>query len=390
MKIALIHDFLFEYAGSERVTEQILRAYPESDLHCLVDYLKPVQRGFIQQKPTRTSFIQKLPLLSRNPARYLPYVVPLLPLAVEQFDLSGYDLVLSSSHTAAKGVLTGPDQLHIAYIHSPMRYAWDLQSTYLNAGGIGKGLRGSLARLMLAYLRGWDARSANGVDVFLANSHFVARRIWKTYRREAAVIYPPVDTEAFPYQEQKEDYYVTVSRLVAYKRVDVIVSAFDSMPQKKLLVIGAGPEYRRLQTLCGPNVTLAGYQQDSNVRKALQKARGFIIAAEEDFGIAPVEAQACGTPVIAYHRGGVAETIQGLDQDQPTGLFFDRQDPQAVVEAVEQFERLAGEIAPAACRANALRFSPHRFIAQFREAVEQEWSLFQTRSLNWAYQSRLR
>ena len=377
MKVAIVHDFLFEYAGSERVLEHILRLYPEADLYSVIDFLAEDQRGFVQGKRARTTFIQQIPLIRRNPPRYLPYTVPLMPVAIEQLDMRGYDLVISSSHSVAKGVLTGPDQLHISYVHSPMRYAWDQQETYLSSQGLGNSLFSPLARLMLSGLRIWDARTANGVDRFIANSGFVARRIWKAYRRESTVIYPPVDVDAFPLEEQKEDYYLVVSRLVPYKRVDIIAAAFRRMPGRRLIVAGSGPERERIARLAGPNVQLAGYQPAGELRRLVQRARGLIIAAEEDFGIAPVEAQAAGTPVIAFSRGGAAETVRGLDDPRPTGVFFDAQDAESIEAAVDLFERARGGISPRDCRENALRFSPERFREAFQAIVEEEWSRFQ-------------
>ncbi len=379
MKIALIHDFLFEYAGSERVVEQILELFPEADLFSLVDFLPGGKRGFIRDKPVRTSFIQNLPLVRRNPAKYLPYYVPLMGLAVEQFDLNGYDLVISSSHTAAKGVITGPDQLHIAYIHSPMRYAWDQQGVYIANSGWERGPTGILARIALSALRSWDVRSTNGVDVLVANSHFIARRIWKTYRRPATVIYPPVDVKAFEPVEMKEDYYLVVSRLVPYKRVDLVIQAFNRLPDRRLLVAGNGPEIGRLRAIAGPNIEILGYQTDRRTHELMQNARALVIAAAEDFGIAPVEAQACGTPVIAFHHGGAAETVRGADETSPTGYFFEDQEVDCIRRAVTEFDRLRPLIHAEDCRANALRFSPENFRRQFGALVETEWRRHQDR-----------
>lgn len=361
MKIAIIHDWLVTYAGAERVLEQILNIFPDADLFSLVDFLPAEQREFIQDKPVKTSLIQKLPGARKRYRHYLP----LMPLAVEQFDLSAYDLIISSSHAVAKGVITGPDQLHISYVHSPVRYAWDLQHQYLAEARMEKGIKSWLVRYLLHRLRIWDYRTANGVDAFIANSRFIARRIWKTYRREATVIYPPVDVHAFTLHEQKEYFYLTASRLVPYKRVDLIVQAFRSMPDKKLVVIGDGPDYRKVSALAGENVQILGYQPFHILKDYMQRARAFIFAAEEDFGIVPVEAQACGTPVIAYGKGGVLETVRGLDDPQPTGVFFYSQTVEDIVEAVSNFEQLDGVIKPAYCRQNALRFAPERFREEF-------------------------
>ena len=368
-RIAIVHDWLVTYAGAERVLEQLLRLYPEADLFSLIDFLPSGQRGFILDKPVSTSFIQKLPWAKTKYRHYLP----LMPLAVEQFDLSAYDLVISSSYAVAKGVITGPDQLHVSYVHSPMRYAWDLQHQYLRESGLERGLLNWPARYLLHRMRLWDSRTANGVDEFVANSRFIARRIHKVYRRTAEVIYPPVDVSAFELREDKEDFYLSASRLVPYKKVDLIVEAFARMPDKKLVVIGDGPEFQKIRSKAGGNVQLLGYQPFSELRDHMQRAKAFIFAAEEDFGIVPVEAQACGTPVIAYGRGGVLETVRGSVSSAPTGLFFEEQTPDALVKAVERFERQAAQFVPATVRKNALRFSTEHFCKRFKDFVEERW-----------------
>lgn len=233
-----------------------------------------------------------------------------MPLAIEQLDVSKYDLVISSSHAVAKGVITGPDQLHISYVHSPIRYAWDLQHQYLRESGLDKGIKGTLARYILYKIRNWDYRTANGVDSFVSNSDFIARRIHKVYRRKATTIYPPVDVSAFNYQGDKEDFYLTASRMVPYKKIDVIVQAFNKMPDKKLVVIGNGPDFNKIKSIAGSNVKILGYQPFEVLKDHMQRVKGFVFAAEEDFGITPVEAQACGTPVIAFGKGGSLKSIR--------------------------------------------------------------------------------
>lgn len=373
MKVAIIHDWLVTYAGAERVLEQILACFPQADLFSLVDFLPESGRGFIAGKHANTSFIQELPKAKTQYRNYLP----LMPLAVEQFDLSGYDLVISSSHAVAKGVLIGPDQLHVSYIHSPIRYAWDLQHQYLRESNLNHGLRGWLARWILHRIRMWDIRTANGVDRFIANSHFIARRIDKVYRRDTVVIYPPVDVSAFSFQAEKEDFYLTASRMVPYKKMPMIVEAFSAMPDKRLVVIGEGPEFEKCKAVAGPNVMLMGWQPFDVLKDHMQHAKAFVFAAEEDFGITPLEAQACGTPVIAFGKGAALETMQGLGAEKPTGVFFMEQTPEAVKDAVALFEREAARITPEACRENVLRFSPERFRAEFSVLVEEEWAKFQ-------------
>jgi glycosyltransferase involved in cell wall biosynthesis len=367
LKIAIVHDWLVTYAGAERVLEQMLLCYPQADLFSLVDFVPEGQRQFLQGKTVKTSFIQNLPWARKKYRSYLPF----MPLAIEQFDLSGYDLVISSSHAVAKGVLTGPDQLHICMCYSPIRYAWDLQHQYLKETGLDRGLKGMVAKVLLHYIRLWDYRTANGVDEFIAISHFVARRIRKVYGRDSTVIYPPVDIDRFTLYEKKEDYYVTASRLVPYKRVDLIVKAFAQMPEKRLVVIGDGPEMAKIKAMAGDNVSILGQQPFEVLLHHLQCARAFIFAAEEDFGIAPLEAQACGTPVIAYGKGGALETVCGLDKQHPTGLFFVQQSAEAIGAAIDTFERNTSAFKPEYCRQNALRFSEDRFCSQLQEQIGQ-------------------
>lgn len=362
MRVAIVCDWLVVYAGAERVLEQILKIYPNADLFCLVDFLPEDQRDFIMQKETHTSFIQNLPRAKKSYRSYLP----LMPLAIEQLDVSAYDLVISSSHAVAKGILTGPDQVHISYVHSPIRYAWDLQHQYLEQAGLRHGLKSWLARMILHYIRMWDYRTSNGVDYFIANSAFISKRIKKVYRREAAVIYPPVDIESYRLCEQKEEFYLTASRFVPYKRMDLIVEAFTAMPEKRLVVIGGGPEFVKIKEKAGANITMMGYQSFEVLRDNMQRAKAFVFAAEEDFGIIPVEAQACGTPVIAYGRGGALETVKNHE----TGVFFEEQTVESLIYAVREMDTLCGTIRAQNCRKNAERFSIAAFSTTFKAYVE--------------------
>jgi glycosyltransferase involved in cell wall biosynthesis len=362
-RVAIVHDWLVTYGGAERVLEQMLALFPDADLYSLVDFITPGNRDFVHNKSVTTSFIQRLP---RAHTKYRSYL-PLMPLAIERFDLSGYDTVISSSHAVAKGVITGPDQLHLCMCYSPMRYAWDLTHQYLRESNLTYGLKGFLAQWTLHRMRNWDARTANGVDEFIAISHYVARRIWKVYRREAQVIYPPVDTEKFSYCPKKQDFYLTVSRMVPYKRIDLIAEAFTNMPGKKLVIIGDGPDLEKVRSKASPNVTLLGYQSFEAMKDHMQRARAFVFAAEEDFGIVPVEAQACGTPVIAFGKGGALETVI----NGKTGLFFERQEVGNLIDAVLRFEQVRGEFDPLEIRNNALRFAPSRFRDELREFVGQ-------------------
>jgi glycosyltransferase involved in cell wall biosynthesis len=368
MRIAAVHEWLVNYAGSERVLEQMLHCFPAADLFAVVDFLKQDERDFLLGKRAQTTFIQKLPFAKTKYRQYLP----LMPLATEQLDVSDYDVVLSSSHAVAKGVLTGPDQIHICYVHSPIRYAWDLQHQYLQESGLTRGLKSVLARAILHYVRQWDLRTANGVDYFIANSEFVARRIWKVYRREAKVIYPPVDVEGFSFSDKKQDYYLAASRLVPYKKMDLIVEAFAGMPDKKLVVIGDGPDMAKVKAKAGPNVEILGYQPFARLKELMQGAAAFVFAAEEDFGITPVESQACGTPVIAFGKGGALETVRGLGEcTQPTGVFFARQDVGSIQGAVARFNTERDSILPSNCRENAMRFSVSEFRAKYSAFVQE-------------------
>lgn len=361
VRTAVVHEWLVSYAGSERVLEQILQLLPDADLFAVCDFLPEGERAWLGGRRSRTTFVQRLPLARRAHRAYLP----LMPLAIEQLDLSGYDLVVSSSHAVAKGVLTDPDALHVCYCHSPLRYAWDLQHSYLHEARLDAGPRSWLARWLLHRLRLWDVRSATGVDHFVANSRFVARRIAKAYRREATVVYPPVDTERFTPGGVRGDYYVTASRFVPYKRVPMIVEAFRELPDRELVVIGDGPERDAVRRAAGPNVRLLGHQPQDELIRWLRGARAYLFAAVEDFGIAPIEAQAVGTPVIAYRGGALPETVPDLGAEAPCGVLYDEQSPAALRAAIERFEANADRITAGACRRNAERFSADRFRAEF-------------------------
>lgn len=373
MRIAIVCDWLTTYAGAERVIGELIGIFPDADFFSLCDFLPDSERTFLSGKKPVTTFIQHLPGAKKHYRSYLP----LMPLAIEQLDLSSYDVVLSSSHAVAKGVLTGPDQLHISYVHSPIRYAWDLQHQYLRESGLDRGLKGWIAKLILHNIRKWDLGTANGVDHFLANSRFIARRIFKVYRREADVIYPPVDVSSFSLRKDKEDFYLTASRMVPYKKIDLIAEAFSRMPEKRLVIIGDGPDIQKIRAKAGSNIQLLGYQPFEVLRDHMQRAKAFVFAAEEDFGITPVEAQACGTPVIAFGKGGALETVIGLDQQQPpTGIFFGEQTADAIVSAVAAFEGNRMLFSPESCRENALRFSPEVFRKRIESFVTMKYIEF--------------
>jgi glycosyltransferase involved in cell wall biosynthesis len=363
LKIAIIHDWLVTYAGAERVLEQILLLYPDSDVFTVVDFLPDNERTFLQNKHTNTSFIQRLPFAK---SKYRQYLF-LMPHAVERLDISSYDLVLSSSHAVAKGIRTHSNQLHICYCHTPVRYAWDLQDQYLRESGLDRGIKGVFARLILKYIRKWDLKTSQRVNYFIANSKYIAERIKRIYERDSAVIYPPVSVEKFEICTKKEDFYITVSRMVPYKKIDLIVETFTVMSDKKLIVIGDGPDFAKIETKAGRNIELLGHQPFEVVRDYMRRARAFVFAAEEDFGIAPVEAQACGKPVIAYGRGGALETVL----ENKTGIFFKEQTVESLIEAVNVFEKDEDRFDCNEIRKNAERFSKERFKREFREFVEK-------------------
>ena len=369
MKIAIVCDWLVTYAGAERVLEEIIHCYPDADLFSVVDFLEDSKRGFLQNKKATTTFIQKLPFAKKRYRSYLPF----MPLAIEQLDVSSYDLIISSSHAVAKGIITGPNQTHICYIHSPMRYAWDLQHQYLKETGLDKGIKGLVTKYLLHRLRAWDLRTVNGVDHFIANSNYIAKRVWKTYHRESAVIYPPVQLDAFEPLAKKEDFYLTASRLVPYKKIDLIVESFKQLPNKKLVVIGDGPEMPKIKEKAqqSPNIEILGYQSAEKLHDYLRRAKAFLFAAEEDFGIVPLEAQACGTPVIAFGKGGALETVRDIQQKNPTGVFFQEQSVPAIQAAVRQFDTYSDDYFYTNCIQNAAQFSTEKFREQLKTFVMQ-------------------
>ena len=373
MRIAIVHDWLYVMGGAERVLQGMLRCFPEADVHCLFDLLPEADRRRIGYASSKTSFLQRMPGIRRH-ALFLP----LMPIAIEQTDLRAYDLIISSSFAVAKGVITGPDQLHVSYVHSPMRYAWDMQHTYLEESKLDRGIGGVLARTLLHWMRMWDLRTVNGVDAYIANSRFVARRIHKLYHRDAAVIYPPVFVPPLLPHVAKERFFVTASRLVQYKNTAKIVEAFRDLPDEKLIVVGDGPELARLKSIAGPNVTFRGFVEDDELYRLMAAARAFIFAAQEDFGIVVVEAQARGTPVIALGRGGARESVVA-EGPAPTGLFFAEPKAELIAAAVRRFIADEARFTRANCYRNALRFSAERFGSAFKAFVEERWSAFEAR-----------
>lgn len=360
MKTAIIHDWLMTQGGAEQVLEEILELYP-SPVFTLLQNQDVALSANIQKADVKHSFIQKLPLAKTQYRNFLP----LFPFAIERFDLKEYDLIISSSHAVAKGVKTHPHQLHLCYCHTPMRYAWDLEEQYLESAGA---VKAAVARQILKFVRKWDLNATSRVDAFIANSHFVAERIQRVYGRESTVIYPPVATGHFAVSSDRGDYYLTVSRMVPYKRVDLIVEAFNKMPEKKIKIVGEGPDFEKLKARAKGNIEFLGFQSD--LKELLRRAKGFVFAAEDDFGIAPVEAQASGTPVIAYGKGGALETVIAGE----TGVFFSEQTADSLIPAIEECEKIQwnGNL----IRANSERFGAERFKREFKQFVDQQWEQF--------------
>jgi glycosyltransferase involved in cell wall biosynthesis len=369
-RIAIVHEWLTHRAGSERAVENMLQLMPQADLHAMVDFLPPDQRVHLMNKPVTTSFIQRLPFARKKYRGYLP----LMPLAVEQFDLSKYDIVISSSHAVAKGVLTRSDQLHVCYCYTPVRYAWDLHNEYLS-GSLRRGIRSVFARALLHYLRLWDISTAARVNAFVAISHYVADRIWNTYRRRAHVIYPPVDVHLFDPNRPRENHYLAVSRFVPYKRMDLIVETFSRL-KLPLTVIGDGPELPRVKKDAAENITFLGWQTDESIREHMSRCKALVFAADEDFGIVPVEAQAAGAPVIAYGKGGSLETVL----HGRTGIHFPEQTVESLTEAVRAMESGAYQFDTPTIRQHAEKFSAERFRREFADFLEKTKARFMKRA----------
>ena len=363
MKVALIHEWFSEVAGSEKCVAEFNTLYPQADVFALVDWLNNEQRAqVLDGKSVHTSFIQHLPFSEKKFRNYLPFFA----IAMEQFDLTDYQLILSSSHAVAKGVITHHEQLHVCYCHTPMRYAWDMYHQYLHDAKLEKGIKSWLIRYTLHRLRQWDVLSSSRVDHFIANSHYIKKRIKKVYNRDATVIYPPVNTTAFQLQTQKDNYYLAFSRLVPYKRIDLIVQAFANT-QHKLIVVGNGPELGRLKNLATTNIEFLGYQKDDVIIQLMQNAKALVFAALEDFGIIPVEAQACGTPVICLNQGGTAETVLSGQ----TGIHFAEQTVASIKNAIAVFEKKQDSFDPYFIQQFAQQFSTQQFRSNIANHLKQ-------------------
>ena len=380
-KVALIHDWLTGMRGGERCLETLCELFPGADIFTLLHVKGSVSKT-IEERRIRTSAIQTLPFATSHYRYYLP----LFPWAIEKLTLDGYDLILSSSHCVAKGVKPPPHALHIAYVYTPMRYIWDMQDAY-----VGPGRMGPVSRLMLGAIAGrlrrWDIAVNTRVDHFIAISQHVADRIRRHYGREAEVIYPPVETTRFHIAERTDDYYLVAGAFAPYKRIDLAIEAFNRLG-RRLVIVGEGQESRRLRHMAGPTIEFLGWRSDREVADLLSRCRALVFPGEEDFGILPVEAMACGRPVIAYGKGGVTETViplvpsavsrqpSAFSSHPPTGIFFYEQTVEALILAIDLFERSADRFDPAALREHALTFDRSVFekrIATYIAERFEEW-----------------
>lgn len=365
-RIAIVHDWCPDFRGGERVLAELCRIFPGAEVFTLFDFLpEEIKKEHFPGVTFHTSVANKLPKVQR----FYRALFPICPFLIEQFDLTEYDAVVSSSAAFARGVLTRPDQPHLCYVHSPIRYAWDEQFSYLQQGRLGYGPKGLAFRYFTHKLRTWDVRTGSGPDIMLANSNYIRSRIKRVYGRGSRVVFPPVPLDELPFVAKKDDYYVTASFLAPYKRTDLVIRAFAAMPQRRLIVVGGGQQARELRAIAGPNVEFAGFLPRGEYLKVVSNARALVFAGCEDFGIALVEAQGCGTPLIAFSRGGATDIVRPLGQStSPTGVLFERQSVESLSEAIAQFEANADALSASACRENAARFSPQRFRQQVLQA----------------------
>ena len=382
-KIAIIHDWFLKdsFGGAEKVTvilNKLLNSkYSETDIFSLTQNIENTKKDFLKGKKIKTSFIQSLPFGKTHVQNYLP----LLPFAVEQIDLRKYDLVISSSHAVSKGVLTSPNQLHISYIHTPMRYAWDQMYTYLHKSKLSKfGLEFSI-RYILYKLREWDFYSSQRIDYLIANSNFTANRIKKYWGKDSEVIHPPVDIKRFSYNKNRQDFYLSLNRLVPNKRIDLLIRAFNKSG-RSLIIIGDGPERFRLEKMAKSNIRILNKISDLEVVNYLSRCRAFVYAGLEDFGIAPVEAMASGAPVIAYGKGGILDTVNCLNSNDhkkfSNGILFKNQTYQDIFDVIEWFEdkKLWKKFNPEMLNNYSQKFSIENFITKFEFSINNSWDKF--------------
>lgn len=361
-KIAIIHDWLSVNGGAELVLKHLLDLFPNADIYTMVDLLQDKEREWLKDHKVYTSCLQNIKWIRTH----YHYFITFMPFLIEQFDLEKYDLIISSSHAVAKGVIIHPHQIHIAYIYSPMRYAWDLMYEHDHLKVFGTGLKRLLLKRWLHKMRIWDYVSAQRPDALIADSFFIQKRIKKCWAREAQVIYPPVELDKCIFSHEKENYYITMSRLVPYKRIDLIVEAFNQMPEKKLIIIGKGIEYNSLKKKSKKNIEFKGFLEENEAMLLISKAKAFIFMAKEDFGITPLEASACGTPVLAFGSGGASETVI----HKRTGLHVPYQTVEALKETVLLLESLS--IDPYDCFEYAQSFSVTNFKQNFSNYLQKK------------------
>jgi len=367
INIVVLHDWLDKFAGAEKVLEQILKIYPKVDLFTIVDHMEKKDRKFLKDIKIKKSFIQYLPF-SKKLFRYYFF---LFPFAVRFFNLNKYNVIISSSHSFIKNIKKRKDQLHICYCHTPMRYAHVMMKQYIeNYGFKNFFIRNSL-KIALTLIGKWDIVCSKNVDFFVANSNFIKRRIKKYYKKDSVVIAPPVDTNKFAFKKYKRDFYLTASRLVPYKKIDLVIKTFNNLPNKTLYVIGSGPQIDNYVKLAKPNVKILGWTSDNDLVKYMQNAKAFIFAPLEDFGIIPVEAQSCGTPVIAFGKGGVMDTIIDYPKNKATGIFFKKQNISLLNKSILKFEKNYKKFNPSFCRNNSKKFSEEKFFKKFKEYTNQ-------------------
>jgi glycosyltransferase involved in cell wall biosynthesis len=373
MRIAIVHDWCPDFRGGERVLAELCKLFKSAEVFTLFDFLPDeIKQQHFPGVTFHTSIANRIPKVRK----FYRALFPICPFLIEQFDVTQYDAVISSSAAYARGVLTRPDQPHLCYVHSPIRYAWDEQFSYLQQGNLGFGPKGLLFRYLMHRLRLWDTRTAHGPDLMLANSSYVRARIRRVYGLDARVVFPPVDVDEAALCADKDDYYVTAAFLAPYKRTDLVIDAFNAMPTRKLLVVGDGQQAAKLKDRAGPNISFAGYLPRAEYIKAVSRARALVFAGCEDFGIALAEAQAYGTPLIAFARGGAMDIVRPLGRtSEPTGVLFERQSVQSVIDAVRRFDNEAEQIRPLACRKNAMRFNPERFAREIYSAFAATMSM---------------
>lgn len=377
-KVAIVHDWFPFFRGGERVVAELCRQFRVTDIFTLLNFLK---RGEVEENfpnvSIHTSPVDRLPFIKKY-YRSLSFLYPTL---IEQFDVTQYDTVISSSAAFSRGIITRPDQPHLCYVHSPARYAWDEQFSYLNQARLGFGPKGILVRCFLHQLRTWDARTAHGPDLILANSTYVRARIRQIYGRTARVVFPPVSLDEVEYVPKKNSYYVAASHLVAYKRMDLVVQAFNRMPCRRLMVVGEGPQLQELRRIAGSNITFLGHLPRRQYLHTIACARAMVFAGCEDFGITLAEAQASGTPLIAFSRGGARDIVRPLGESgSPSGVLFDRQSAETITDAVKHFETNCDRIKPESCRNNTFRFSVDRFRREIEEAFNSAIALNKRRN----------